>query len=691
MKLINNFFKIALVALPIATTAQIDRSKPPKPLPAKAINITKPATITMPNGLKLIVVRNTKLPKVSATLTIERGAIFEGEKAGYVEMAGQMMMRGTKKYTKAQLDEEVDLLGGFLNAGSSSAFASALTTNFEKMFALMAEVALNPNFSAEELEKIRKQTLSGLEQQKEDANSIARNVSGALMYGLKHPYGELETTETAKKVTLEDVKKYYATYWKPNISYLVFVGDISVEGAKALATKYFGKWAKGNVVKPTYSFPTITQKPIIALVDRPQSVQSVINIVTPIALKPGEANVIPARIMSSVLGGGSNGRLYKNLRETRGFTYGAYSSTSSDKLVGSFRASASVRNEKTDSAIAEFINEFNKIRKSPATEDEVMLVRKEIAGDFSRGLERAETIAEFALNTAVNNLPPNYYDNYIKSVEAVTPAVVQQMANQYVKPNNQYIVIVGNAKEIANGLEKYGEVKYFDMYGNPTTAPASGKTVDASITGKSIIENAIKAYGGAEAIAAIKDATIKGKAEIPGAPMQFDATQKCLVPNYFYNALTAGPMVVMKQLVKGDIYEQEQQGQKEDLKDEDKEEMAEETTFINEVYYLKNNYTFNVKSIETIDGKEAYQVEIKSARGREFTNFYEVSTGLKIKSTKQVDGPQGAKMSMSNSFSEFKVINGVSIPHKTVLDGGIKITITVSEVKINTGLKESDF
>lgn len=691
MKLINNILKIALVTLPLVTTAQVDRTKPPKPLPAKAINIPKPATFALPNGLKVIVVRNTKLPKVSATLTLERGAIFEGEKAGYVDMAGQMMMRGTKKYTKAQLDEEVDLLGGSLNAGSNSAFASALTTNFEKMFALMAEVALNPNFNAEELEKIRKQTLSGLEQQKEDANSIARNVSGALMYGLKHPYGEVQTIETAKKVTIDDVKKYYSTYWKPNIAYLVFVGDISVEGAKALTTKYFGKWAKGNVVKPTYAFPTVTQKPIIALVDRPQSVQSVINIVTPIALKPGEANVIPARIMSTVLGGGSNGRLYKNLRETRGFTYGAYSSTSSDKLVGSFRASASVRNAKTDSAVGEFINEFNKIRKAPATEEEVMLVRKEIAGNFSRSLEQAETIADFALTTTVNNLPANYYDNYVKNVEAVTPAVVQQMANMYVKPNNQYIVIVGNTKEIAAGLEKYGEVKYFDMYGNPTTAPATGKAVDASVTGKSIIENAIKAYGGAEAIAAIKDATITGKADIPGAPMQFEATQKYLIPNYFYNAMTAGPMVVMKQLVKGDKYEQEQQGQKEDLKDEDKEEMAEETTFINEVYYLKNNYTFTVGTIESIDGKEAYKVDIKSAKGREFTNYYEVATGLKIKTSKQVDGPQGAKMNMSNSFSDFKTVNGVQIPYKTVLDVGIKITINVSDVKVNTGLKESDF
>lgn len=691
MKLINNIFKIALVALPMVTMAQVDRSKPPKPLPAKAINIPKPANFTLPNGLKVIVVRNTKLPKVSATLTIERGAIFEGDKAGYVEMAGQMMMRGTKKYTKAQLDEEVDLLGGSLNASSSNAFASALTTNFEKMFALMAEVALSPNFNADELEKIRKQTLSGLEQQKEDANSIARNVSGALMYGLKHPYGEVETIETVKKVTLEDVKKYYATYWKPNISYLVFVGDISVDGAKALATKYFGKWVKGNVVKPTYAFPTVTQKPIIALVDRPQSVQSVINIVSPITLKPGDGNVIPSRIMSAVLGGGSNGRLYKNLRETRGFTYGAYSNISSDKLVGSFRASASVRNEKTDSAVGEFINEFNKIRKTPATEEEVMLVRKEIAGNFSRSLEQPETIADFALTTAVNNLPPNYYDNYVKNVEAVTPAVVQQMANTYIKPNNLYMVIVGNAKQIADGLEKYGEVKYFDIYGNPTKAPASGKAVDANITGKSIIEAAVKAHGGTEALAAIKDITINGKAEIPGAPMQFDVTQKYLMPNYFSSTMGSGPMVVMKQLVKGDKFEQEQQGQKQDLTDEDKEEMAEETTLINEVYYLKNNYTFTVGSIETIDGKEAYKVDIKSAKGREFTNYYEVATGLKIKSTKQVDGPQGQKMLMGNSFSDFKAINGINIPYKTVLDVGIKITITVSDAKVNTGLKESDF
>ncbi|MFY8127288.1 MAG: M16 family metallopeptidase, partial [Chitinophagaceae bacterium] len=475
MKSFINKSLIAIACLPFFAQAQLDRTNPPKPLPAGVIKITDPATFVLPNGLKVFVVTSKKLPKVSATLTLDIGALKEGDKAGYVDMAGQMMMRGTKTKSKAEIDEAIDLLGASVFAGSSSVFGSSLTANFDKVMELMADITFNPAFNADELEKIRKQALSGLEQQKESPDAIASNVSKALAYGLNHPYGEIETVETVNKITINDVKKFYNTYWKPNIGYLVFVGDITTEKARALATKHFSKWAKGVVPKTEVPFPSTNTKPLIAIVDRPQSVQSNISIIAPIALKPGEANVIPASITASILGGGASGRLYKNLREAHGFTYGAYSSISSDKHIGTFSAGASVRNEKTDSAIGEFFSEFNRIRKQPVGEDEVFMVKKELAGSFSRGLERAGTIADFALNVARNNMPKDYYKNYIKNIDAVNVATVQSIANQFIKPNNLIVVVVCNAKQVAEGLEKYGDVQYFDMNGKPTKAPSKGK------------------------------------------------------------------------------------------------------------------------------------------------------------------------------------------------------------------------
>jgi predicted Zn-dependent peptidase len=179
--------------------------------------------------------------------------------------------------------------------------------------------------------------------------------------------------------------------------------------------------------------------------------------------------------MSNILGGGFSGRLFANLREKHGFTYGAYSNLKADRLTGAFTANASVRNEKTDSAIAEFLTEFKRIRAEDLNEDEVGRMKNYLSGGFARSLENPATIANFALNVARYKLPPNYYQDYLKNLGNVDPQTVQSMAKKFVLPEKMHVVIVGNAKQIAPGLEKYGEVKYFDMYGNPVASPTATK------------------------------------------------------------------------------------------------------------------------------------------------------------------------------------------------------------------------
>jgi len=675
--------------LPITLTAQIDRSKAPKPGPAPTININQPPMITLPNGLKIFVVKNSKLPKVSATLTLDVDPFIEGDKAGYASMAGSLMSVGTTTKTKEVLDEEVDFLGADLSTSATSASVNSLTNNFEKAFSLMADVVLNPSFPADELEKIRKRTISGLQTQKDDPNAIKNRVVSKLVYGANHPYGEFETEETVTKVTLDDVKKFYNSYWKPNVAYLVFVGDITTEKAKQLATKYFGKWQKGTVPTYTYAMPKAPAKPIVAIVDRPASVQSVISLNAPIQLKPGSEDVIATSVMNNILGESGTARLFNNLREKHGFTYGAYSRINTDKLVGSFSADASVRNEKTDSAIQEFFVELNKIRKEPVSEEEISNVKNYLNGSFARSLERPSTVASFALNVARYNLPKDYYQKYLSNLASVNIAMVQQMANKYVTPKNMYIVIVGNAKEIAKGLDKYGEVKYFDANGNETTAPTN-KAVDASITGESIINKYITAVGGKTAIDAIKDVNMTGIAKIDGAPMDFAVTQKYILPNSFSMKMAAGPMTIISQSAINGEYAKSQQGQTIPVEEDEKEELDEEASLINELYYIKNNYKYVVKGIEDVDGKDAYAIEITSAKGRTFTNYYDVATGLKLKYSHVEDaGPQG-KMTIYTDFGEYKTYNGVQLPTKITLFVGVKIGITMNDVKVNTGLKAEE-
>lgn len=684
----KKIFLFLSIAIPAALMAQVDRSTAPKPGPAPVIKVGEPASFVLPNGLKVFVVQNSKLPRVSATLTIDREALVEGNKAGMTTLFGELFRRGTVKMNKATLDEEIDYLGGSISTSASSVNAFALKNNFPKMFALMSDIVLHPSFPADELEKIRKQELSGLAQAKEDANAIASNVVSRLVYGKDHPYGEVETEETVKNVTLDDVKKYYNTYWKPNIAYLIFVGDITVEEARKLATSAFGTWARGVVPKENYAVPAPPAKTYIAIVDRPSSVQSVINIVAPVQMKPGAPDVIPSSVMNSLLGNGSSGRLYKNLREKHGFTYGAYSNLRSDRLVGNFTASASVRNEKTDSAIGQFLVELNRIRAEQVGADDVSRVKNEMSGSFARSLESPATIANFALNVARYNLPKDYYQNYLRNLSSVDNATVQAMASKYVHPGNVHIIIVGNAKEISKGLEKYGEVKYYDVYGNEKAAP-SEKKMAAGVTAESIFQKSIAAQGG-EATKGIKDVLLTGNASVMG--QKLDYTTKYIVPSGYYKALGMGGQVIQKEVVKGDVYAVSQQGTEQKVEEDDKEEMNESAALFLENYLLGNKlYKYTVKGIESVDGKDAYNVEVRASKDRTYNLFYDVASGLRVKEVRTQDAGPAGKVAQSITTTAFKTVNGVQFPVKQTMEvGQLKIEFDVTDVKVNSGLKLDD-
>jgi zinc protease len=321
-----------LTSVAVAQT-KLDRSKLPADAPAPQIKIGKPETFELPNGLKVFVVENHKLPRVAVNLVLDREPLLEGDKVGTSGFAGQLMMNGTKSRTKAQLDEEVDFIGANLNTSSTGAFGRALSKNAARLFELMADVVLNPAFPQAELDKLKKQTKSALATQKDNPSAIANKVASIVMFGQNHPYGEQQTEATVDNISVADLQNYYNTYFRPNIGYLAVVGDITPAQAKALVEKSFGSWQRADVPKPTYPAPAPIAKTKIALVDRPASVQSVLSVVYPVILKPYSPESIPGSVMNDILGGG-DARLYNNLREKHGYTYGAYSGLSSDRLLG---------------------------------------------------------------------------------------------------------------------------------------------------------------------------------------------------------------------------------------------------------------------------------------------------------------------------------------------------------------------
>lgn len=682
-------YMIALVFISNAY-AQVDRSKLPEPAPAKSIQIGDYESFTLKNGMKVFVVENHKLPRVTLSLVFDHEPVMEGDNAGYIDMVGTMLRRGTTTRTKEQLDEAIDFIGGSLGASATSVFASSLTKHQDKLLELMADIIFNPVFPEEELDKIKTQTISGLAANKEDANSISRNVTTALVYGKSHPYGTLTTEESVGNIKIEDIKNYYQTYFKPNIAYLAIVGDITKKEAQKLVKKYFSKWEKGEIPTPTYEMPKAPEKTFVALVDKPSAVQSVINITYPVELKTGTPDVIKARVLNQILGGGSSARLFVNLREDKGFTYGAYSSLSSDKLVGSFSANASVRNEVTDSVFHEFILELEKIRTEDVTEDEINLAKSSISGSFARSLERPQTVARFAINTARYNLPEDYYSSYLKKVQSVSIADVKATAEKYIHPDKAYFTVVGKASEIKDKLTAFGEVKYFDNYGNEYT-PSDAPLLPAGLTAEKVIDDYIIAIGGLESINAIKSIKIISEAEIQGQKLSI--TTYSVSPNKSLTSIVMGGMMeFQKQVFDGENYAVYSQGNKTPDDENKTKDALVEAPFIPEVNYEKIGVKINLKAIEKAGSDNyAYAVEIVYPSGTKIIGYYDIKTGLKVRVTQFTTTPQG-EMARHVDFKDYSDENGVQIPHTVIMPmGPMKLEAKVTSVEINGKVDESIF
>lgn len=658
------------------------RSMAPTPGTPRPIEIGTFSQFTLSNGMKVIVVENHKLPQVTYDLTIDNDTPLEGGKSGLAGLVGETMGSGTTSKTKAQIDETVDYLGANLNTSGSGGYASSLTKHTDKILALFAEVILEPSFPEAEFEKNKKQTLSGLQTAKDDPNAIAGNLSRRLTYGDNHPYGEITTESTISSITLQDVKDFYSQNFKPGKAYMVVVGDITPEVAKAKVEKYFGKWASGITAMHKYNVPAAVASTDVAFVDKPGAVQSVIEIIQPIELKPGAPDVIPSRVANSILGNGFSGRLFKNLREDKAYTYGAYSGLSSDKLVGNFNASASVRNEVTDSAIVQFLYEINRLRDEPVSAEELALAKSYIAGAFARSLEDPSTVADFALNTNLYNLPADYYSTYLQKLDKVSIADVQSMAKKYMDPNKARIIVVGNEEQVYGKLAQFdkldGKVQLYDIYGNPKKAAQTNVDIDAA----TILNNYFTAAGGVDKLKAVKTVETRSSLDLMGNPMVSRMIQN---EGKLYMDINMGGMSIMKQVYDGTSGVAEQQGQRMPITGQELEALKEQGALFPEMQYLTNPaFKVEVKGIEDVNGVPCYKLSVMKPSGTSSVEYYDSKTGLKVQEI-QTQTVGGQSQTVTNEYKDYKAVDGIMFPHTISVSGVLPVPMVmkVTEVKVN--------
>ena len=681
---------LAFLFVTVSITAQIDRSQQPKPGPAPKISLEKPTEYELKNGLKILIVENHKLPRVSYNLTIDRDPIIEGDKAGVTSLLGSMLGNGTTNISKDEFNEEVDFLGARLSFGFSGGFASSLTKYSDRILQLLADAAMNPLLTSEEFDKEKDKLLEGLKSQAKSVDAVAGRVGGALSYGAEHPYGEFVTEETVNSVSFDDIQSYFTKYFGPNDAYLVVIGDVNTKEVYKRIKKYFGKWKKASDIS---SFVPEANQNVEALeinfVDMPNAVQSNISITSNVKLKMSDPDYHAVLIANKIFGGGFNSYLNMNLREANGWTYGARSSVGTDKYISRFSAGAAVRNAVTDSAIVETIKEIKRFQSEPVEASALANAKAKYVGDFVLALERPSTIAQYAISTKINELPEDFYATYLEKINAVSIEDVQRVANKYFTADNARFIVVGKGSEVVANLEKLGiPINYFDKYANPVDKPEFSKPIPEGVTASSVMASYIEAIGGNAAVESVQTMLFNAEVTIEGAPFKPTAVIKSMAPNKSSMEMSiAGMGTIMKQKFDGTTGYAEQQGMKQPMSEEDVAEQASQKGLFPEAHYTADE--IELMSLSDLDGTDVYKIKVKGVS--ESFRYYDANSGLLLRE-EATEEAQGQSVTTITVHSDYRAVDGVMIPFGRKITAGPQVFgFNASEVVVNSGVTEADF
>jgi zinc protease len=664
--------------------AQLDRSVIPGPGPAPATAFPDYDVVTTANGMRIIIVQNHELPTIDIQLLVDRKPVLEKEMAGVVGLTGQLMRSGTTKRTKDQLDEEVDRIGASIGASGTSVSATGLSRHTDKLFELLADVTLHPSFPQSELQKLVMQAQSGLKARKAEPDAIVSIVRKKVLYGDKHPYGEVESEASVGRINRAACEKIYKTFFVPNAVILAVVGDIQKQQVLDLVKKHFGSWKQGKLPAPVYPQVKPLAQRTVALVDRSSSVQSAIRVAQTVELPRTSPDVMPVTVLNKVLGGGIS-RLFVNLREKHSYTYGAYSAMGPDELIGAFTVQTSVRNVVTDSAITEIFYELNRIRNEAVSAEELDRAKNSLSGNFVQSLEKAETIAGYAIDIERYKLPKDHFRTYLQRVAAVTPQDVQRVAQQYITPEKMLVAVVGSAKDVKAGLAAFGPVAMYDEEGNPVVEKAAAPI---TVTADQIFAKFIAKTGGKEKYAAVKDRVMEVSGKIQGMDMKIKSTQKA--PASLLQEVAMMGMVQKQGYNGTEGWASSPMGTKV-LDGEDLEDVAKDAPIEQYGAFAALGIKAEVTGRKDVKGKECYEVTLTGKSGLTTRHYFDTKDFLKVREVSVKNTPRGPVEQVTD-LMDYKEFGGLLLPAKqeqTVM--GTTFVLTLDKCTVNTGVADSLF
>ncbi len=447
------------------------RKSAPPPLSPVPFEIFKPFETTLSNGLKIVIFEDKSLPLVSFRLAFFYGDADEPrDSIGVTSAVASMFNEGTQTRTSKQLAEQIERLGASISASSNADFtivsASSLSLYTTEILHLMAEMILSPAFPENELNLYKQNTIEGLKFQRSQPSFLANEQMSRILYG-SHPYGVASPKPSdIEEITREKLVDFHARVFVPNNAMLVVVGDIDRAEFLDEIKDTFGDWEQGDLEAQEFETPAKRTEKTLTIVDRPGSAQSNI-VLGNLALERNNPDYFPVLVMNQILGAGASSRIFMNLREEKGYTYGAYSRFDTKNRGGEFEATAEVRTPVTGESLKEFFYELERIRSEKVGDDELQDAKNFLTGVFPIRAETQEGLTNLIVSQKLYDLPDDYLQTYRDNVNAVTVEDVERVAKKYIEPDKMAIVIVGDGQEVLEQAKSYAAgIEIFDTDGN---------------------------------------------------------------------------------------------------------------------------------------------------------------------------------------------------------------------------------
>lgn len=666
--------------------AQVNRSVRPEPLPEKEFEFPAHTTHKLKNGLRVFVIEDREQPTVSFRLLVPGGTSMDGNLPGTAELTAGLLTKGAGKMKALDIAKTIDGIGASISARATGdaiiVSASGLKKHLKTILDVYKEVIIKPTFPSDELEKLAEQMIAGLQYEKSQPTQIGQALARKVIYGENHPYALKATEQTISKIGVKEIKNFYSTYFVPNNATLAVIGDVKPKEIIAELEKAFADWKQGTA--PKIKIPEPKPQPLaVYFIQRPASEQATI-IVTNLGVPYKDDDYTALDMAAKIIGSGFGGRLFRTLREKYSFTYTPWGYLTTSKYYNRFACGADVNSEKTDSSLNVIFEQIKSLADDGPTDDELNRMKRYVIGQYKLSFESSDFIASLVQEADFMGISLDYYKNYTKLIEDITPNTIRYVTDKYLNPRKARIVVVGDPS-IRPMLEKFGAVIDYNVDLEPLSGP-NAKLEKVSMSAKELMERHRKALGGdaLDKIETIKK-TAKSKMNLGGQTLEGEIFQMIKTPTKMYMKLDF-QMMQQEIWVDGDNAYASAFGEINKLEGMQLEQIKLEATPFATCKLLDLGYKIEVK------GKQNGQIvaKVTSPSNIESTYYFDENNYLLTKFETIEEGPQGPAP-LTVKFSNWVDINGVKFPQRIENISSILTMINDYKYEVNVPMDDSVF